>query len=45
MGQFFAIFKGRNDYETAPYKVMHQDGDYEVREYPPLNIIETYQYD
>lgn len=31
----------RAGYETAPYKVARSDGDFEVREYPTLTIVET----
>ena len=31
----------RSGYESAPYSVALKDGDYEVRDYPELTIVET----
>lgn len=31
----------RAGYETAPYRVVRTDGDYELREYPTLAIVQT----
>ena len=32
---------GRAGYESAPYTTLHKDGDFEIREYPEMNIVET----
>ncbi|MEI8340139.1 MAG: heme-binding protein [Verrucomicrobiota bacterium] len=31
----------RSGYESAPYKVVRADGKFEVRDYPPLTVVET----
>jgi DNA gyrase inhibitor GyrI len=31
----------RAGYESAPYKVVRADGKFEVRDYPPLKVVET----
>jgi SOUL heme-binding protein len=31
----------RGGYESAPYKVVRTDGKFEVRDYPPLTVVET----
>lgn len=31
----------RSGYETAPYRVLRADGDFELRDYPALLVIET----
>ncbi len=31
----------RAGYETAPYRVLHTDGDFELRDYPALIVAET----
>ena len=31
----------RTGYETAPYTVVYKDNDYEIRDYPTINIVET----
>lgn len=31
----------RAGYESAPYKVVHADGKFEVRDYPALTVVET----
>ncbi len=31
----------RAGYETAPYKVVRADGKFELRDYPPLTMVET----
>jgi len=36
-----ACATSRAGYETAPYKVIRKDGDYEIREYPDLKIATT----
>lgn len=33
-----ACVTGRGGYKSAPYKVTHHEGDYEVREYPVLQL-------
>ena len=33
----------RAGYETAPYTVEQADGNFEIREYPTMNIVETKQ--
>ena len=37
MGGYFS----REGYETAPYTVASKDDDYEIRDYPTMNIVET----
>ena len=36
-----ACSTSRSGYETAPYKVIRTDGDFEIREYPELKIATT----
>ncbi len=36
-----ACATSRSGYETAPYKVIRTDGDFEIREYPELKIATT----
>ena len=36
-----ACATSRAGYETAPYKVIRADGDFEIREYPELKIATT----
>ncbi|MDI1311938.1 heme-binding protein, partial [Prosthecobacter sp.] len=36
-----ACVTSRAGYETAPYKVIRTDGDFEIREYPELKIATT----
>lgn len=36
-----ACVTSRSGYETAPYKVIRTDGDFEIREYPELKIATT----
>ena len=31
----------RGGYESAPYKVVRSDGNFELRDYPPLTVVET----
>ena len=32
---------GRSAYESAPYTVVNKDGNFEIRDYPKMTIIET----
>jgi hypothetical protein len=36
-----ACASSRSGYETAPYKIIRADGDFEIREYPELKIATT----
>lgn len=36
-----ACVTGRSGYQSAPYKVSHHEGDFEVRDYPVLQLAST----
>ncbi len=31
----------RSGYKSAPYTIVRSDGDFELRDYPSLNLVET----